>query len=249
MSTELSTSTKLFISLLSAYLAEQLSGVEVGEFEEFITRFATESKLAVPVPNIAPAKAAKAKADKPAAEKKPRRSSAAKEADEIFKQHAGKVVIIATDSKPTFVAYNGAADSSIGKKIKAAITGKGISEKENKDYGLGLSIPAKNVDEVMDKVCEILGENSIDFEHHTHVKATKPQTAYNIFQQKTTAELKAAGKPSDFAAVAALWALSDEKKASDAAAEAKKAEKKAESDRKKAEKEAAKAAKATAAKK
>jgi hypothetical protein len=240
-----SATTTIFAEKLAVHLACKFEGVEASEFQGCVVEFINESKLAVPVPDIAKKAAKAAKADKPAAEKKPRRSSAAKEAEEIFKQFIGKFVIITTAGKPTFVAFNGVANAKkIAALIKAAIKGKSISEKSSKDYGEGLMIPEKNTADVMDQLCEILSENDIEFEHHTHVKAVKPPTAYNLFQKKAKSD-----DPSlSLTAIAALWKVSDEKKASDAAAEEKKAAAKAESEAKKAAKAAEKAAKAAAAK-
>lgn len=235
-----------FCKLLSLFIAEQFDdgAIDSTEMEAMIAKFIKEANPSIlnpPAPVAAKVpKAPKAATEKKApTEKKARRSSAAKEADEIFAANPNKVVIIVTEGKPVFVAFNGAATKKNGDEIKGKIKGKGISAKDNKDYGVGLSIPAKNFDDVSNDLFKYFEDNDIEYMQHTHNKTVKAPTAYNLFQKK----MRAINPGLDFTTIAEKWNESDEKKASDEAAEKKKAEAKAESERKKAEKAAAKTSK------
>lgn len=237
-----------YSKLLAVFLSEKLDGVEIFDLHAWIDKFNAEAKPAVfnPAPVVAvPEKAAKATKAKAV-----RRSSAAKEADEIFAANEGKMVLIQTghpDKGVTghFLAFNGVDGAkATGDAIKSLIKGKGISAKDNKDFGLGLAIPVKNYPDVEDALKKYLDDNDVEYIEHTHSKTAKAPTAYNLFQKAKRAEALAKGEKIELADIAKLWADSDDKKKSDAAAAAKLAEKKAESERKKAEKEAEKAAKA-----
>ncbi len=242
-----------FVTELAAYLSEKFEGLTVDEFKVELEAFIEQAKPAI---FSKPTASKTTKADKPAKADKPkavRRSSAAKEADEIFAANEGKMVLIQTEHPDKgvtghFLAFNGVDGAkATGDAIKSLIKGKGISAKDNKDFGLGLAIPVKNYPDVEDALKKYLDDNDVEYIEHTHSKTAKAPTSYNLFQKAKRAEALARGediKLIKLADIAKLWAESDDKKKSDAAAAAKLAEKKAESERKKAEKEAEKAAKA-----
>jgi hypothetical protein len=247
--TEMSTVNQ-FTTQLGAYLAEKFEGLDINEVTLEIEIFIEQAKPAI---LSKPTSSKTTKTDKPAKEPKAkavRRSSAAKEADEIFAANEGKMVLIQTEHPDKgvighFLAFNGVDGAkATGDAIKSLIKGKGISAKDNKDFGLGLAIPVKNYPDVEDALKKYLDDNDVEYIEHTHSKTAKAPTSYNLFQKAKRAEALAKGEKIELADIAKLWADSDDKKKSDAAAAAKLAEKKAESERKKAEKEAEKAAKA-----